>query len=324
MSVLVTGASGFVGQAVCVSALRSNLKVRGTYRSALSGRLLHGSVEKIQIASVDRDTDWSGTLSQIDVVIHLAARAHVSKDASRDPLKAFREVNTKGTERLAKAAAAAGVRRFVFVSTIKVNGEETFAEPFCEADFPRPQDAYALSKWESEQALQQIGQESGMEVVVVRPPLVYGPGVRANFLRLLDFVKRRVPLPLASVNNRRSLIYVSNLADAILACAMHPSAAGQTYLVSDTEAVSTPELIDRIAGLMGLRSRTFACPTGLLSLAGKLTGRTGEVERLLGSLVVNGARIQSDTGWSPRYSLSEGLAATIDWYMAGGLSECVA
>jgi nucleoside-diphosphate-sugar epimerase len=212
-------------------------------------------------------------------------------------------------------AAAAGVRRLVYLSTIGVNGRRTFSAPFTEKDIPDPKDPYAISKWESEQLLLKAGRETGLEIVVLRPPLVYGQGVGANFLKLLDFVQKGIPLPLASVSNRRSFIYVENLSDAILKCAMHPCASGRTYLVCDDESVSTPELIDHIAHFMRVPARTFPGPPRLLNLAGKLIGKSAELSRLLHSLVIDGEQIRSETGWAPPYTLSQGLKKTVDWYL---------
>lgn len=314
--VLITGASGFVGRAVCKRALSLGMKVKGSHRSAGSRSLVPKGVEKIQIASVNADTDWSNSLIGVDVVIHLAGRVHVAKETAVSPLTAYREVNTAGTEQLARAAAAAGIKRLVYVSTIKVNGEQTVSAPFTEADAPRPVDAYAISKWESEQALHRIRTESGLEIVILRPPLVYGIGVGANFSRLLHLVHRCIPLPLASVSNCRSLIYVQNLADAILVSATHPRAAGQTFLISDGEDVSTPELIRRIAEAMGLPSRMFRCAPSLLNAVASIVGKSAEVGRLLGSLAMDSTRFGSETGWIPPYSLSQGLKETARWYLA--------
>ncbi len=315
--ILVTGASGFVGRTVCERALSLGMKVRGSHRSLSTQALVPPGVETVQIPSVDRDTDWSLSLAGVSAVIHLAGRVHIAKDTASDPLAASREVNTIGTERLARAAVAAGVKRLVYVSTIKVNGEQTVTAPFTEADPPRPEDAYAISKWESEQALHRIGSESGLEIVILRPPLVYGRGVGANFIRLLHLVQRCIPLPFASISNRRSLIYVKNLADAILTSAAHPGATGQTFLVCDGEDISTPELIRRIADAMGLPSRMFRCPPSLLDAVASIAGKSAEVSRLLGSLVLDSTKIRSETGWIPRFTMSQGLRETIEWYLAG-------
>jgi nucleoside-diphosphate-sugar epimerase len=313
---LITGASGFVGRAVCRTALSLGFKVRGSHRSPSSAGLVPARVEKVQVPSIDSKTDWSRALAGVSVLVHLAGRVHVTTDTAGDSLANYREVNTVGTERLARTAAAAGVRRFVYVSTIKVNGEQMLSAPFTEADAPRPEDAYAISKWESEQALNRIGKESGLEIVILRPPLVYGRGVGANFIRLLHLVHRCIPLPLASVSNRRSLIYVKNLADAILTSATHSRATGQTFLVSDGEDISTPELIRRIADAMEFPSRMFRCPTRLLNAVAGIVGKSAEVRRLVGSLAMDSTKFRSETGWIPRYTLSQGIGETIEWYLA--------
>jgi len=311
---LVTGASGFVGRAVCDRALSLGMKVKGTHRSLGSQSLVPPGVEKIPIPSLGDDTDWSLALVGVDVVIHLAARVHVTKEPDSDQLAAYREVNTSGTERLARMAVAARVRRLVYVSSIKVNGEQTSSVPFTEADVPRPTDPYARSKWEAELALHRIESEAGLDVVILRPPIVYGRYVGANFLRLLRLVQRRIPVPLASVSNRRSLIYVKNLADAILNVATHSKTAGRTFLVSDGEDVSTPELIRGIANAMNLQARMLPFPPGLLNTLAHLFGRSTEVRRLLGSLVIDSTKIRSESGWVPPYTLSQGRRETVKWY----------
>jgi UDP-N-acetyl-alpha-D-quinovosamine dehydrogenase len=314
--VLVTGASGFVGRAVCERALALGVKVKGAHRSSCTQSLVPQGVEKIQIASVSNNTDWSDALIGVDVVIHLAGRVHIAKDTVKDPLATYREVNTAGTSWLARMAASAGVRRLVYVSTIKVHGEQTVTAPFTETDAPQPQDAYAISKWESEQALHRIEVESGLEIVILRPPLVYGEGVGANFLRLLNLVSRGIPLPLASVQNRRSLIYVKNLADAVLTSATHPRAKGRTFLVSDGDDISTPELVRRIAETMELPPRMFRVSTRLLGVVARILGKSGEADRLLSSLIIDSTKIRFEIGWMPRYTMLQGLRETIRWYLA--------
>lgn len=260
------------------------------------------------------DANWFDALRGIDVVVHLAARVHVMKDAVHDPLVAFRQVNVTGTVALARAAAGRGVKRFVFLSSIKVNGEQTTENPFRETDPPHPQDPYAVSKWEAEQALMRISAETGMEVAILRPPLVYGPRVRANFLRLLRWVDQGVPLPLAAVRNRRSMIYLGNLVDAIVTCIEHPAVAGRTYLLSDGEDVSTPDLIRRIAVALGRTPRLWPLPVGGLRALGALTGKGAEIDRLLQSLQVDSGRFHREAGWQPPFTLSQGVGQTVDWY----------
>ncbi len=249
--------------------------------------------------------------------MHLAAKVH---DLSRttDTGSAYRENNLRATQGLARAAAAAGVRRFVFVSTIKVNGERTSGGAvFRSTDVPVPTDSYARSKWQAEQSLAALARETGMEAVIVRPPLVYGPGVSANFLRLVRLVDRGVPLPFGSVRNRRSLVYVGNLVDLLAASATHPAAAGRTLLASDDEDLSTPQLIQHIAAALGTSSRLVAFPPPLLRVVAMLTGRSAELARLLDSLAVGVAETRECLGWRPRFRVADGLAYTISWYRSG-------
>jgi nucleoside-diphosphate-sugar epimerase len=311
LRLLVTGASGFVGQAVCVQALRRGLTVRAALRK--HGEL-PGSVEPALVGEINGATDWGSALRDVDIVIHLAARVHVMHDEASDPLEEFRRVNVAGTEHLARAAAASGVKRLVYVSSIKVNGEATSGSKFSEVDTPSPQDPYGVSKYEAEQVLRRIAAETGLEVVIVRPPLVYGAEVKGNFDQMLKVLARGIPLPLASVRNLRSLVYVENLADALILCATHPAAAGQTYLVSDGEAVSTPDLLRRLGDGMGRPARLYPWSPALLRLAGRLIGKADQVERLLGSLQVDSGRIRRELNWMPPYTLQQGLQATAEWY----------
>ena len=314
MKFLVTGANGFVGKALCAELLRQGETVRAAVRSA------NATVEDVEMAvvgSIDGDTDWADALRGADVVIHLAARVHVMKDTAVDPLAEFFKVNLYGTSNLAQQAACAGVKRLVYVSSVKVNGEQTTeAQPFAESEEPNPQDPYAISKWRAEQDLQRIAQETGLEVVIVRPPLVYGPGVKGNFISLLAAIDRGIPLPLAGANNVRSLVYVDNLADALIACATHPAAAGQTYLVSDGDDVSTAILVEKIARALGRNSRAFYFPLALLRAMAAALGRAERVDRLFGSLRVNDEKLRRELCWSPPYKLEQGLRKTAEWYRA--------
>ncbi|MDO8313209.1 MAG: NAD-dependent epimerase/dehydratase family protein, partial [Sideroxyarcus sp.] len=267
--------------------------------------------------AIDGETNWADALRDVDVVIHLAARVHVMKDAAADPLAEFLKVNMQGTANLACQAAAAGVKRLVYVSSIKVNGERTAeTQPFADSDKPNPQDAYAISKWQAEQILQRVAQETGLEVVIVRPPLVYGPGVKGNFIRLLEAVDKGIPLPLASVCNKRSLIYLGNLVDALIVCASHPAAAGKTYLVRDGEDISIPDLVRQLAIGLGRPAKLFTQPVRLLRGLGRLFGKLESVERVVGSLRVNDDLIRKELGWKPRFTLQQGLQATALWYRA--------
>lgn len=305
---LITGANGFVGQALCREAIARGVQVRGAVRSRCE---LPSGLDVSIVGAFDDETNWTGALQGVDAVIHLAARVHVMHEICADPLEAFRKTNVAGTVHLAHSAVAAGVKRFVYVSSIKVNGEATDGvRRFSESDPPDPQDPYGVSKWEAEQALHRIAAETGLEVVIVRPPLVYGAGVKGNFAQMLKVLARGIPLPLASVKNLRSLIYLGNLVDALMLCAIHPAAAGRTYLVSDGEDISTPDLLRRLGAEMGHPARLFFCPQTFLKLAGSVAGKSDQIERLLGSLQVNSSKICRELGWIPPYTLEQGLRIT--------------
>jgi nucleoside-diphosphate-sugar epimerase len=313
-SMLVTGASGFVGRMLCAELLRHGHAVHAALRDPANFSL--AACDTVKISGIDTDTDWTDALHGVDVVIHLAARVHVMKDVSADPLTEFRKVNLHGTENLARQAARVGVKRLVYVSSIKVNGEQTDTVPFSELDTPNPQDPYGMSKWEAEQALHRVARETGLEVVIVRPPLVYGPGVKGNFISLFAAISKGLPLPLAGADNARSLVYVGNLVDALIACATHPAAAGKTYLVSDGADVSTATLAKKIANALHCPDRTFNFPPALLRLIAALLGNAAQVDRLFGSLRIDSHKIRDDLGWTPPYTLQQGLSATADWYRA--------
>lgn len=312
--VLVTGANGFVGRALCSILLLNGEQVRGAVREVNS---LPEGVDAVKIKSVGIDTDWNSALEGVDVVIHLAARVHVMEEKDADPLGAFREVNVAGTERLARMSAVAGVRRFVFLSSIGVHGSVTHQLPFSEKDDPHPHNPYSLSKLEAEQLLHRIASESGMELVVIRSPLVYGPGNPGNILRLLTLADKGWPLPLASVNNIRSLIYLGNLVDAIMTCITHPDAAGETFLVSDGQDISTSDLLRLLASAMGKKPRLIPFPVTLLKVIGRLLGKSDEIERLTGSLLIDSSNIRSVLGWKPPFSMEVGIRETIKWYKNG-------
>lgn len=265
--------------------------------------------ETVVIGSLSSDTDWSEALKNVEQVVHLAARVHVMNDKCSDPLAEFRRVNVEGTVALARQAAVAGVRRFVFLSSVKVNGEFTKpGHPFTADAVPAPEDPYGVSKYEAEQLLRQIAAETGMEVVIIRPPLVYGPGVKANFESMRRWLARGVPLPLAAVtNNRRSLVALDNLVNLIVTCLNHPAAANQTFLVSDGEDLSTAELLKRMSAAMGKPARLFYLPPTLLKLGANVLNRPGIYQRLCGSLQLDIAKTRQLLGWTPPTSLDEGL-----------------
>lgn len=315
MRVLVTGADGFIGKALCWELSEKGCEVRGAVRSmekAARSRLPTG-MEVVQINQLDKDTDWTYAIHGVDVVVHLAARVHLINKSSAYQLSAYSQINVAGTECLARAAASNAVKRLVYVSSVKVNGD-TSEKPLNENDIPAPNDFYSLSKWEAELALHNISKETGLEITILRPPLVYGPGVKANFLNLFKIVASGLPLPMLSINNRRSFIYLGNLVDAIMTCIKHPKAKGQTYLVSDGKDVSTPELIHDIAVALGKRSRLFSLPPSIIRLAGKLSGKSEELERLLGSLAVDSSKIMRELDWKPPSTMKQGLNVTAEWF----------
>jgi nucleoside-diphosphate-sugar epimerase len=312
--ILVTGANGFIGQALCSALSEAGFIVRGAVRVQEAGALKEKVIDIVPVGDIGPETDWTAALNGIDAIVHLAGRAPMTGEILKDPLSEYRRVNTAGTEHLARSAVKAGVNRIVYLSTVKVNGEMTGDAPFSESDISNPEGYYAISKWEAELALQWIARETRLEVVILRLPLVYGPGVKANFLRLIDLVARRIPLPLANVNNRRSLIYLGNLTDAIATCIIHSKAAGQTYMVSDSENISTPELVRIIASAMGIKPRLMPFPLFLLRVAGRLTGKIELVRRLTDSLSINSDKIRRELGWKPPFTLEQGICEAVKWY----------
>ena len=268
------------------------------------------------MGNIQNTTAWPEALKGCQAVVHLAARAHAMKDRAADAMSEYMKINVDATQALARVAAAAGVRRFVFMSSIKVNGEATALSPFTEGDPPSPQDPYGVSKLRAEQVLRDIAAETGMEIVIVRPPLVYGPNVGGNLRRILGLIEMGIPLPLASVPNRRSLVSVWNLCDLIRVCLDDPHAAHQTFLVSDGEELSTPDLVRQLAQGLGVVPRLFSCPPGLLRLAGWLTGQAAAVERLTGSLQIDSRKVRDLLGWQPSVPVAEGLRRTAEWYRA--------
>lgn len=312
--ILVTGASGFVGRALCSTLVAQGQMVRAAVRTAVSMSSADG-LDVVAVGEVDAQTDWSRALAGISCIIHCAARVHVMHETEADALIAYRVVNVEGTQRLAEQAAALGVRRLVFLSSIKVNGEQTaFGAPFLISDSPAPGDPYGLSKWEAEKALWVVSLRTGLEVVVVRPPLVYGPGVKGNLLRLLRWVACGVPLPLGAVHNQRSLIGLSNLVDLLLRCAEHPAAAGQTFLASDGQDLSTPQLIRLMAEGMNRSVHLLAVPVMLLQAGGSLLRKRGEIDRLVRSLQVDSRHTQAQLGWTPLVSVEDGVREKARWY----------
>lgn len=305
MNCLITGASGFVGRSLCAALSMRDLVVRTAMRTRQDQC---DDFDGVFVGSIDAETQWAEALRGIDVVVHLAARVHVMNDVSQNPLAEFRRINVGGTLNLARQAAVAGVKRFVFISSVKVNGERT--EPghaFTETDLPNPQDAYGHSKHEAEQGLRQIATEAGLEVVIIRPPLVYGSGVKANFAALMRAVQRGWPLPLGAVHNQRSLVALDNLVDFIITCITHPQAANQTFLVSDGQDLSTTELIRGMARAAGVSAHLLPVPVWFLQAGASLLGKGGAVQRLCGNLQVDISKARELLVWMPPVSVEEGL-----------------
>jgi nucleoside-diphosphate-sugar epimerase len=312
MTILVTGAGGFVGRTLCRDLRDRHIDVRAAVRDlARAGDL---GPDIVCVPDLAASYAWTPALEGVSSVVHLAARVHVMKDTAADPLAAFRRVNVDGSAALAHAAADAGVKRLVYVSSVKVNGEATNGAKFSERDEPRPEDAYGVSKWEAEQILREISAARGLELVIVRPPLVYGPGVGGNFLRLLKLVRSGVPLPFGAVDNARSLVFVRNLTDVLTACATREEAAGKTFLVSDGQDLTTAELVNSLAQLMRQRTFLVPVPARLLRIAGRCAGRAAEVERLIGSLLIDSSQVRAHLGWKPPFTVAEGLMQTVRWH----------
>ena len=309
MTILVTGASGLVGGTLCQRLARDGVRVRGVMRSPVTTT---ASGPHAVVGPIDGATDWHHALLTVKAVVHCAARVHVMKDASTDPAAAFRTVNVDGTLNLARQAGAAGVRRFVFISSVKVNGESTpLGMAFTETDSPSAQDAYGQSKLEAELGLHQIAADTGMEVVIIRPPLVYGAGVKANFAALMHAVQRGWPMPLGAVHNQRSLVALDNLVDFIVTCLTHPKAANQTFLVSDGQDLSTAELVRGLAQAAGVVARLIPVPVWALQAGATLFGKGDVMQRLCGNLQVDISKARTLLSWVPPITVAQGLQRVV-------------
>ena len=313
MKALVTGATGFVGRALVPVLKAAGMDVFCSTREPSAA--IDGCSMRV-VGELGPETDWSGALKDIDLVVHLAARVHVMNETSADPLAENMRINTEGTARLARQAAGAGVSRFLFLSTVKAQGENTTGSAFQETDTPDPQDPYGIAKLKAEEGLSGIGAETGMEIVILRPPLVYGPGVGGNFLSLLRLCTKGLPLPLGAVHNRRDLIFVGNLAHAIKTALTHHGAAGKTYFVRDGEGISTTELIRRLCVALDAPTRLLPFPAYLMRLAGQITGNKAVVSRILESLEIDDTAIRQDLDWTPPYNMLQGLSQTAEWFKA--------
>lgn len=307
---LLTGATGFLGKAV---ARRLTTDARFQVIASLrreSTNLIPG-IKSVFVGDMDADTDWSAALSDVEVVIHSAARVHIMDDVARNPLLEFRKVNFEGTMALANQAVENGVKRFIFISSIKVNGEETLpGKPYSADDDPKPVDPYGISKAETEQALLNLASTSGMQVVIIRPVLVYGPGVKANFLSLMKWLNRGVPLPLGGIKNKRSLVALDNLVDLIYTCIDHPAAINQVFLVSDGDDLSTSELLQRVGEALGHPARLFPAPIVLIDLVARMVGKRSISQRLFGSLQVDISKTRDLLDWEPPVSVEDAISET--------------
>lgn len=307
--ILITGANGFVGAALCEEMAKRQLPFSAAARTKLTPSM-------IPVGDLSATTRWTEALKSCSVVIHLAARVHVMQESAQDALGAYREINVAATMNLARQASQQGVKRFVFVSSVKVNGESTFTLPFTASDVAAPQDPYGQSKHEAECALREFSRQSGMEVVIVRPPLVYGPGVRANFHRLMRLAKTGMPLPLGAVHNRRSMVALENLVDLLILCSSHPRAAGETFMVSDDCDVSIGQLIKMLSAAMGKRACLLPVPAPCLTFVATLLGQSMQAQRLLESLQVDISHTKQTLDWLPVISLPEAVRKTASAFLS--------
>lgn len=317
--VLVTGANGFIGQALCRELKLAGFEVTGAVRDK-PGRDKPGRdqapFDTATTGALGPDTDWHEALTGAEIVVHLAGRAHATDETGAGAPALYRRINVEGTRRLAEAAGKSGARRFIFLSSVKVHGEASGASAFTERDSPAPEDPYGISKWEAEQALAQATERSDLVPVILRAPLVYGPGVKGNFGSLLRVCDGPLPLPFGAVRNRRSLIYLANLTAAIRECVTNTRAEGKTFVLRDGEDISTPELIRRLRAALGRPARLVSLPPSSLRRLAGIIGRKGAAMRLLDSLVVDDGLIRASLGWSPPLTLDQGLRLTAEWFRA--------
>jgi UDP-glucose 4-epimerase len=297
MKILITGANGFVGRALLETLAKTGYSVVGITRK--------------DISNIDERTDWSSLLKDVDVVIHAAARVHMMQDASQNPLLEYRKTNTQGTLKLLKDSIAANVKKFIFISSIKVNGEFTKDKHFSEEDKYIPEDPYGLSKWEAEQGIIELTKNTTTKFTIVRLPLVYGVGVKANFKNLIKLVRSNLPLPFGCIHNKRSMLYLGNLISAIEAIIQNSVSNNQTYLLSDNDDVSTAELVKKIAKAYGLKRYLIPVPLFLFKWLGAMTGKHKAVSRLLGSLQVDSRKIRRELNWKTPYTVKTGLSEMV-------------
>lgn len=312
-TILVTGANGFVGKALCDYLARHDFQVKALTRTPND---FGSNIQNIVCDDLDAESSLLEAIKGFDVVVHLAARVHVMQESSDDALAAYRAVNVDLTLNLAKQAASVGIKRFIYLSSIKVNGEKTAVGAcFSADDTPAPEDPYGVSKMEAEQALFELSRLTGMEIVVIRPPLIYGPGVGANFMAMMRWLARKIPLPLGAIDNRRSMVALDNLLNLILACTSHPKAAGQVFLVSDGQDISVSQLLKKLAHAMKVPAILLPVPTTMIKFAAAIIGRTSVAQRLCDNLQVDITKTKELLSWSPPLSLDDGLKVTAEWYL---------
>lgn len=310
--ILVTGATGFIGKMLCPALEAHGFRVRRALRSDQADK----KSNDIITGNITADTDWTDALQNVDVVVHLAARVHILNDISDNPYESYQEANVEGTRQLATTAANLGIQRFVFLSSIKVNGESTTSRtPFTENDVPQPSDPYGVSKWQAEQCLHEIHSNTALAVTIIRPCLVYGSGVKANFLSMMRWLDKGIPLPLGKTSNQRSMIFVDNLVDLIIATILNERASGETFLASDGQDVSTTDLLRYLGNAMGKPARLIPIPEPLMRIAFQSTGKGNYTDRLLGSLAVDSSKARQLLSWQPPFTLIEGLQRTARWYI---------
>lgn len=315
---LITGATGFVGRALLSKLLASSSLGRPHLVLRSDPSNCFESIKYSVVGNISSQTDWQDILHGVDIVVHLAARVHVMADTSDSPLMAYRDVNVGGTLELLRQSARAGVKRFIFLSSIKVNGEETVnGNKFSEDSAPNPIDPYGISKFEAEEGIKDFCKGVGMEYVIIRPPLMYGPGVKANYRKLLEVIYRGIPLPFACIHNRRSMLAVGNLVDFLSVALTHPRAANQTFLLSDGEDLSSKELVEKISLAMAKRLKLIPVPVSILKLIGVLLGRSQAVSRLLGSLQIDSSKAREYLNWTPPLTTQEGIDVTVKDFLVG-------
>lgn len=310
---MISGANGFIGQFLCLQAASKSYRVTALTRRPWK---FSSGIENLVLDDLSNVASIRSVLEEVGVVIHLAARVHVMNESTRDSLGLYQKINVENTLALARVAAESGVKRFIYLSSAKVNGEETNVhKPFTADDVPAPRDPYAISKLEAEISLLALGRQTGMEVVIIRPPLVYGPGVGANFARMMRWVLLGIPMPFGSISNKRSMVALENLANLILICVSKPAAANQVFLVSDGEDISLPQLLRKMAAVLGVPSRIFPFPVSFLWITAKMLGRKNVVQRLCGSLQLDISKTKKLLGWEPPASLDKSLSEVARWYL---------